>query len=102
MELAQERLAVELVPAPEPKHRGHMVRQAVSSNPDWYSKLAAKMPLKRRRNPRLRCGSDIRRAQVVRALERMQETGRACWAYDYHLLPIVRRRAAYNESITCA
>lgn len=28
---------VELIPAPEPKHAGHMIRQ--SSNPEWYKRM---------------------------------------------------------------
>jgi len=34
-------LRVSLIPAPEPRHRGHMIRVVVDQNPPWYSRMCA-------------------------------------------------------------
>jgi len=38
-DLLENKLYVVLVPAPRPNYGGHMIRQAETSNPEWYSKL---------------------------------------------------------------
>jgi hypothetical protein len=38
-ELESNRLEVILVPAPDPKHTGHMIRAVENRNPGWYSNL---------------------------------------------------------------
>jgi hypothetical protein len=38
-DLMNNRLTVTLIPAPDPRHTHHMIRVAVSHNPEWYSEL---------------------------------------------------------------
>jgi hypothetical protein len=47
-ELQTQTLEVALVPAPEPKHEGHMIRAAISKNPQWYGRLYAQTRCKRK------------------------------------------------------
>lgn len=47
-ELEDQQLQVVLVPAPDPRHLHHMIRQAESHNPAWYSDLYHLLPHWRR------------------------------------------------------
>lgn len=38
-DLKKNRLSVRLIPAPEPKFIGHMIRVRTGENPDWYSHI---------------------------------------------------------------
>ncbi|MEK6907112.1 MAG: hypothetical protein AABW45_01150 [Nanoarchaeota archaeon] len=38
-ELKHRKLEVILVPAPDPHHEGHKIRQKVNDNPEWYREL---------------------------------------------------------------
>jgi hypothetical protein len=96
-ELGEQRLEVALVPAPNPRHRGHQVRCVVNENPDWYRRLAARSMKKRRprrhRTGRRWEGTDLRRCQVEASLERLSTDGRTRHPYDFMLAAIARARA---------
>lgn len=50
-DLNRNRLEVTLIPAPVPRHSNHMVRVAISQNPQWYQELYRTRPhLKRQRS----------------------------------------------------
>ncbi len=59
-ELRANRLEVILVPAPEQKFLGHMVREVVSQNPPWYQELFRTYP------------TQLRRPHSLRALDRIR------------------------------
>ena len=58
-DLRANRLEVILVPAPEPKHCGHMIRAVANRNPDWYRELYS-------------THSHFRRDLSLRALDRIR------------------------------
>ena len=91
-ELSISRLEVCLIPAPNPKHAGHMVRSVVNENPAWYRRLANRSVRKRRHNRiNQRHDTNLRRQWVERSLTRLITNGVAATTYDHMLLPIVRQ-----------
>ena len=83
---------ISLVPAPQPKHRGHKIRVQTESNSDWYRSLARDVGQKRRGRPwrAKRFDSDIRRDRVRACLKRLAN-GAAAWRrLDLLVLPYVR------------
>jgi hypothetical protein len=64
--LESERLQIILIPAPEPKHHGHMIRVVAERNPAWYSRIAHAHGILDKKKS---CGPI--RQQVRRALLRM-------------------------------
>lgn len=68
-ELDNERLTVELMPAPRPLHATHMVRVVTGRNPLWYRRLALCVSPRHRRYGR--CTTGIRRGHVMQALRRL-------------------------------
>lgn len=64
--LLTHRIEVVLIPAPQPKHRGHKIRVAVSHNPPWYSRLAQARGMSKRMHQ----GGTLRK-RTLKALQRM-------------------------------
>ena len=58
-DLKNNRLIVELAPAPEPKYSGHMIRTVDSQNPEWYSYL-------------YRTQAGLKRIRSLKALDRIR------------------------------
>jgi hypothetical protein len=57
-DLKENKLIVELVPAPDPKHIDHKIRVVTNSNPEWYREL-------------FHSYHHIKRKRVISALERI-------------------------------
>lgn len=91
-ELIWFRLDVILTPAPDPRHRGHMVRTVTMTNPGWYRQFCADHPSQRRR-PRRSHKPDtaIKRAHTLRALQEIAG-GQCATEYAHRLLPYVQKR----------
>lgn len=87
-ELERNRLTVELAPS---RIGIGMIRVVTERNVEWYQEFCAEYGSRRSR-PRQRAKWDtaIKRANTVRALERMIDSGRAVYEYDRRLLPYVR------------
>jgi hypothetical protein len=67
-ELNGSRLEVVLIPAPDPRHSGHMIRAAESVNPFWYRKFCQKFMSGRKwQNKKGR--TRIKRRETIVALE---------------------------------
>ncbi len=96
-ELSVQRLEVGLSEAPSPRHRGHMVREVMNSNPRWYSRLCDRFTKKRgsgrKRQGKRHHDTDVRRPFVERALQRLSEGRPPRFDYDFRVLPIVRAAA---------
>jgi hypothetical protein len=115
-ELAEWQLAVVLVPAPDPRHSGHMIRVAGLQNPRWYQEFCRQYSTRRgtlsgwcdecggyhrrggrhrpgRRPRRMRIKHDtlIKRRETLRALTRILEGG-AETVYTERLREFIRRR----------
>jgi len=69
-ELETCRQEVALIPAPDQRHSGHMVRIAVSWNPDWYRDLCASYPSRRKR-ARRKSDTRVKRRSILQALRRL-------------------------------
>lgn len=75
-ELDLERLEVTLVPAPDQRHCGHMVRAVVGQNPEWYRDLLSMFPRSRRRGRDARyTDSTLNRKDVKSVIERLLTIG---------------------------
>jgi hypothetical protein len=88
-ELEGSRLTVELAPAREPKHGGHMVRVVSERNPSWYRRLC-RAYVSGRRRARRKHDTLIKRRHTLRALEDIAK-GRTRGSYIERLLPVVHR-----------
>jgi len=67
-DLRTHKHSIGLVPAPDPKHAGHKIRVVTERNPEWYSLLAGRKGLHKRRG---RNRNGCLRKKVVRALRRL-------------------------------
>lgn len=65
-DLNDQKLRIDLVPAPNKMHSSHKIRIISSKNPDWYSDYAFSM---------LERGARPRRERVKRWLQRIIDTG---------------------------
>jgi hypothetical protein len=85
-------LEVVLVPAPEPKHSGHMVRCVANQNPRWYQHFCSLYTAHRAR-PRTGRKHDtlIKRRETVRALEIILEGSGESFPAVERLKEFVRR-----------
>ena len=89
-ELESTRLDVVLVPAPDQRHSGHMIRVAQEGNCEWYRSLCDEYQSSRRRRS-FKSDTKIKRAHTVRALERII-AGSYEGAYAERLMPYVEER----------
>lgn len=87
-ELMNERLTVELFPAPRPIYDGHMIRCATGANPPWYRRLAAQVPPRHRTSTR--CTTGIRRSLVLKALRRIAAGVPNGSSWEELVMPVVR------------
>ncbi len=71
-ELKRNRLEVILVPAPDPKHTGHMIRAVDGQNPSWYQKIFGQ-------------DESIKRQHSLKALKRIS-SGDVNLSFKYHRL----------------
>lgn len=96
-ELALFRLEVILTPAPEPRHRGHMVRTVAMTNPGWYRQFCADHPTQRTR-PRRGHKPDtaIKRAHTLRALQEIAN-GQCATEYAHRLMPYLLKRVQNHD-----
>lgn len=88
-DMQEQRLQVVLIPAPEPQHPTHMVRNAITQNPEWYRELC-KTYETHRTCPRKRKHPDTRlkRRNIIRILERLISVGSSSSKYTEDLLKI--------------
>ena len=85
-DMAEHFQEVVLLPAPEPRHHGHMIRGAMNQNPTWYSELFERE-------------SYVRRKTVEMVLERLSRTGTYLEKSHYEnlLRPIIDDLIEENE-----
>ncbi len=75
IELEASYFEVVLIPAPDPRHSGHMIRACQYANPKWYQEFCAMYVScrgtgrKKMRRPR----TIIKRADTIAALKRIQQ-----------------------------
>lgn len=91
IELTDCRLAVELVPAPQPRHTVHYVRRVVGQNPPWYRQLCNRYASSRKRR-KLAFDTRIRRANIESVLTRLAEGKSSSSQYAEDLLEIAKKR----------
>lgn len=96
-ELESNGLAVELAPAPDPRHEMHFVRVVVCRNPPWYRAFCERFPSSRVRSRRL-SDTAIRRAHTLRGLRALLDGESAGPCYGPRLIDCAeayaRRHAA--------
>lgn len=94
-QLQREGLGVVLLPAPDKRHSGHMIRVVETQNPDWYRELCAAYP-KNRARPRQRkdkyMDSLINRESVILALKKIR-MGVDDSTYTRRLMPYVKKQS---------
>jgi len=104
-ELESQGLAVELAPAPDPRHEMHFVRVVVSRNPAWYRAFCERFLSTRKRSRRLP-DTAIRRSHTVRALRALLDGEPAGPCYGPRLIDAAkayaRRHAAQLAQLTAA
>lgn len=91
-ELESQGLAVELAPAPDPRHEMHFVRVVVCRNPSWYRAFCERFPSSRVRSRRLP-DTAIRRADTLRALRALLDGERAGPCYGPRLIDAAKAYA---------
>jgi hypothetical protein len=105
-ELHASRPSTILVPAAMPRFPGHMIRVGMDRTPDWYRKLCAAYPKRRRGNARGTNDPAIARRFVLRSLARLA-SGKAFRrrdSIDFKVGPVVlaeyetRQRAAADAA----
>lgn len=89
-EMIQNKLVVVLVPSPDPSHERKQ-RQAVLSNPTWYSELCQEYPREGCKKKKVR--TIIKRRGTMTALERISERGFFSTTYELRLEPYVIKYA---------
>jgi hypothetical protein len=94
-ELASQHLGVILAHAPDPRHRGHMVRTVAMTNPGWYRQFCAAYPSSRVRRSH-KPDTAIKRQHTLRALREIAG-GHCQTIYADRLMPYVIERAATME-----
>lgn len=88
-------LIVVLLPAPDPKYVGHMVRYTVSKNPEWYSTLYTHYQnLKRHRS--LRALDRIRNQNDQQLTKVPKSAVHTWWTYDTLYRGFILERLAYG------
>lgn len=70
-DLDQSRLEVTLVPAPDQRHCGHMVRVVAGHNPGWYRDLLSLFPRSRRDRAHRFTDSTLNRRDVLAVIHRL-------------------------------
>ena len=90
-ELENERITIELFPAPRPMFHGHMIRMATGQNPAWYRRLAGTIPPRHR--TLTRCTTGIRRSMILGALRRIAAGCPRGSSWEAVVMPIVRYRS---------
>ena len=84
--LEQEKLSVNLVPAPEQMHTEHKIRIKTSENPKCYRELCGQyLDI----SPR-RCSTIIRRKVIVKYLKQLVKDGYTSSKYGFDLLAIAK------------
>ncbi len=96
-ELESQGLAVELAPAPDPRHEMHFVRVVVSKNPPWYRAFCERFLSSRKRSRRLP-DTAIRRAHALRALRALLDGQSAGPCYGPRLLDAAAIYARRNAA----
>ncbi len=96
-ELESQGLAVELAPAPSPRHEMHLVRVVVSKNPAWYRSFCERFPSTRNRARRLP-DTAIRRAHTLRALRALLDGESAGPCYGPRLIDAAKAYARRNAA----
>lgn len=92
-ELDAHRLTVALVPAPNPKHPGHRVRQVIDRNPVWYRALCQQRA-SLAHEPRGKHDTAIKRAHVLSGLDAIANGRTGCY---HDLLMLVVNRAVSGK-----
>jgi hypothetical protein len=82
-------LEVVLIPAPEPKHSGHMIRVASNQNPPWYRRFTGQFMTVYGKGKRAR-PNIIKRPRIVTALQRIMD-GRPRWKNCERLIEFISR-----------
>ena len=77
-ELENNCLKVALIPAPEERHSGHMIRAAVSQNALWFQEFTKNR------------GKNTDRKRVIKALNKIIDDEKLTGVYDFELFEVVK------------
>ena len=93
-DLKENKLIVELIPAPDPKHIDHKIRVVTNSNPEWYKEL-------------FHSYHHIKRRRVIGALERISQNKDRPFKvypflYDARMREIIAKKVYLEEDYLSA
>ena len=97
MQLQLEKLEVMLMPAPEQRYPGHMVRTARNRNPYWYRKLC-NMNESARGRQRLLPDTRIKRRSILSVLTQLVKKGRSRSKYAPQIIDLAIEEIDWEAS----
>ena len=92
-DLEENKLSVVLIPAPDQKFTGHMIRRAETQNPIWYKSLCNDFISERKGGPPR---TYIKRGHVLRALDNLIK-GKTGSVYAQRLIPHIKSFSQIGE-----
>ena len=90
-EMEVNQLEVILIPTPEQKHVGHMIRQATNRNPEWYQGKGLNRKLAKIALNRIRFGLPLSSQTDHKILEIVKEQMIECDISNVEVFPLPRK-----------